>query len=154
LYAVWESMELSSAKELVPLAARYTLYPVMVTLDAEGACQLKPTSCGLPVPLRGTVRVEFVDDVLLMVICPVAEPTAVGSNVRVTVAVCPGLSFVGRLTTEAEKPLPVTAREFTVTAAVPLEVRVTVCVVELFTPTPPKAMLAAFKVSAGVPTFN
>jgi hypothetical protein len=119
-------MEFTKAKELPPLGARYTLYPLIGTPDPVGACQLRSTLCGSPVPVRGTVTVEFVDDVLLMVICPVAEPTAVGSKVSVTVTVCPGLSLAGRLTGEAEKPVPVTARELTVTAAVPLEVRVTV----------------------------
>ena len=108
----------------------------------------------MPVPLRGTVTVGFVDAVLLMVSLPVTEPTAVGSNVSVRVTVCPGLRVAGRLTAEAEKPVPVTAMELTVTAAVPLEVRVTVCVVELFTTIPPNAMLVAFTVSAGVPAFN
>jgi hypothetical protein len=147
-------MEFSSAKEVAPLGARYTLYPVMETLDPEGACQLRSTSSGLPEPLKGTVSVGFADDVLLMVNWPVAEPTALGSNVSVTLTVCPGLSVAGRLTADAEKPLPVTAMELTVTAAVPLEVKVTVCVVELFTATPPNAMLVAFTVSAGVPAFS
>jgi hypothetical protein len=147
-------MEFSKAKELPPLGARYTLYPLIGTLDPEGACQLRSTLCGSPVPLRGTVKVGFADDVLLMVTCPVTAPTAFGSNVRVTVIVCPGLSVAGRLTGEAEKPVPATAREFTVTAAVPLDVSVTVCVVALFTTTPPNAMLVAFSASAGVPALS
>jgi hypothetical protein len=95
-----------------------------------------------------------VDDVLLIVSCPLAAPTTVGSNVSVAVIVCPGLSVAGRLTGEAEKPVPVIAREFTVTAAVPLDVRVTVCVVAVFNATPPKAMLVAFTASAGVPALS
>ncbi len=147
-------MEFTTANELLPPDARYTLYPVIVTLDPVGACQLRSTWCGSPVPLRGTVNVGFVDELLLMLSCPVAEPTADGLNVKVTVTVCPGFSVAGRLTAEAEKPLPVTATEFTVTAAVPLEVRVTVCVVELFTTTPPNEMLVAFTPSAGVAAFS
>ncbi len=126
----------------------------MATLDPEGACQLRATSSGLPVPVSGTVTVELVDDVLLTVICPVAEPTADGSKVSVTVSVCPGLSVAGRLAAEAEKPVPVTAMELTVTAAVPLEVKVTVCAVGLFTAAAPNAMLVAFKVNAGVPALS
>ena len=91
---------------------------------------------------------------LLIVSCPLAAPTTVGSNVSVAVIVCPGLSVAGRLTGEAEKPVPVIAREFTVTAAVPLDVRVTVCVVAVFNATPPKAMLVAFTASAAVPALS
>jgi hypothetical protein len=91
--------------------------------------------------------VEFVDELLLMLSCPVAEPTARGLNVSVTVTACPGFSVAGRLTPEAENPLPVTVREFTVTGAVPLEVG-------LFTTTPPNETLVAFRVSVGVPALS
>lgn len=37
----------------------------------------------MAVPLSGMVRVEFVDELLLMVSCPVIEPVVVGSKVRV-----------------------------------------------------------------------
>jgi len=154
VYAVCVFIEFSSANELAPLAARYTLYPVIGTLDPVGACQLRSTSCGSPVPLRERVAVGFVDELLLMLSCPVAGPTADGSNVSVTVSVCPGFNVAGRLTAEAEKPAPDTVNEFTVTGAVPLEVRVTVCVVELFTITVPNATLVAFRVSAGVAAFS
>jgi len=50
----------------------------------------------------------------------------VGLNVNVRLSVCPGLSFAGRLTDDVENPVPVTEIELTVTAAVPLDVRVTV----------------------------
>ena len=81
------------------------------------------------VPLRAIVSVEFVDELLVIVSWPVLEPVVVGSNVRVTSNVCPGLSVAGTLTGDREKPVPVTEIEFTVTAAFPVEVRVTVCVV-------------------------
>jgi len=64
------------------------------------------------------------------------------------------LSVAGRLTADDENPLPVTAIELTVTGAVPLEVRVTVCVVELFTETAPKEMLLAFTFSVGMPALS
>ena len=67
---------------------------------------------------------------------------------------CPAFSVVGRLNDEAEKPLPVTATELTVTGPEPLEVSVTVCVVELFTTTEPNEMLVAFTVNAGAEAFN
>jgi hypothetical protein len=108
----------------------------------------------LPVPLRTTAIVGFVDELLPIVSCPVTEPVDDGLNVRVTVIVFPGLRVAGRLVGDAEKPLPLTVIELTVTEAVPVEVRVTVWVVGLFNTTPPNAMLVAFTDSAGVPAFN
>ena len=91
-----------------------------------GALQLRSTWCGSPVPLNATVMVEFIDALLVTVNWPVADPRTVGLNVKVSDIVWPGLSFAGRLTAETEKPLPETATEFTVTAAVPVDVSVTV----------------------------
>jgi hypothetical protein len=110
--------------------------------------------CGLPVPLRATVAVGFVEELLPMLSCPVTEPAVDGLNVSVSVTACPGLSVAGRLMADAEKPLPVTVIDFTVTAEVPVEVKVTVCVVELFTTTPPNEIVVAFTDSVGVPAFN
>ena len=105
-------------------------------------------------PLRATVMVELLDELLVMVSFPLAAPLVAGSNVRVTESDLPGFSVAGKLTADDAKPLPDTAIELTVTGAVPLEVRVTVCVVELFTETAPKAMLLEFTFSVGVPAFN
>ncbi len=148
------SIEPNTANELVPPGARYTLYPAIGSLDPVGAFQLKSTWSGFPVPLRGTVRVGFVDELLLIVSCPVAAPTADGLNVSVTVIACPGFNVAGRLGEETEKPLPVAVTEFTVTAAVPLEVSVTVCVVGVFTAAPPNEMLVAFRVRADAAAFS
>jgi hypothetical protein len=102
------------------------LYPEIGSLDPVGAIQLRFTSCGLPVPLKPTVAVGLVDELLLTVSCPVRAPTVVGSNVSVTVSDWPGFKVAGMLAAEAEKPLPVAEIELTVTVAVPLEVSVTV----------------------------
>ena len=74
--------------------------------------------------------VGLVDEVLEIDNWPVALPARVGLNVSVTLSVWPGFSFTGRVTADVEKPLPVTLMVFTVTAAVPVDVSVTVCVVE------------------------
>ena len=100
------------------------------------------------------MTVGFVDALLVIVSCPVADPVAVGLKVSVTFNVWPGVKVAGRVTAEAEKPVPLTETPLTVTAAVPLEVRVTVCVVEPLTTTAPNAMLVALMVSAGVAAFN
>ncbi len=147
-------MEPNTANEVLPTGARYTLYPAIGTLDPLGAFQFKSTWCGFPVPLRGTVRLGFVDELLLIVNCPVAAPTAEGSNVSVTVIVWPGFKVSGRLGEEAEKPLPVAVMDVTVTAAVPLEVSVTVCVVGVFTAAPPNEILVAFRVSPDAAAFS
>ena len=64
------------------------------------------------------------------------------------------MSVAGRLAGETAKPLPVTVTEFTVTAAVPVEVRVTVCVVALLTTMAPNEMLLAFMLRTGVAAFS
>ena len=101
------------------------------------------------VPLSGIVSVGFVDELLLMVSWPVIDPVVVGSNVKVIPVACPGLRVNGKPIDANENPPPVTAMEFTVTAAVPLEVMVTVWVVGVFTKTLPKGILVAFTLSTG-----
>jgi hypothetical protein len=98
--------------------------------------------------------VGFADELLPIVSWPVAGPTEDGANVSVKTTVCPGFKVAGRLIDETEKPLPVTATEFTVTAAVPVELSVTVWVVERFTTTDPNEMLVAFSVSVDVAAFS
>ena len=58
--------------------------------------------------------------------------------------------MTGKLDPDIENPVPVTTAEFTVTGAVPLEVRVTVCVVLEFKLTAPNGMLVALTVRTGV----
>jgi len=60
----------------------------------------------------------------------------------------------GRLTDDVENPLPVTAIDLTVSAAVPFEVNVTLCVVEWFTTSAPKEIVVAFTLKAGVAAFS
>ena len=133
-----------------PPASRYTL----IAVEPVGTPQFRTTWWGLPVPLRAKVIVALLDDVLVIDNCPVNEPVAGGSNVNVMSAVSPGLSVNGRLMGDIEKPVPFTATEFTVTAAPPLEVKVTVCVVAVFTTTAPNEMLLAFAVSKAVAAFS
>ena len=83
-------------------------------------------NCGVvPVPLMLTVTVGLVEELLLMVRVPVAEPAVVGSNWTCRVAVWLGFSVKGKVAPETVKPVPEMLSELTVTAAVPLEVRVT-----------------------------
>ena len=50
-----------------PLAARYTLYPVIVVPDALGGFHASSTWCGFAVPLRPIVTVELEDELLEIV---------------------------------------------------------------------------------------
>lgn len=89
--------------------------------------QLSALSAALaaPVPLRLTVCGLPVEELLAIASAPVAAPAVVGSNCTVTVAVCPGLSVVGRLPLVIEKPVPVTVAPLKVTAVLPVELSVT-----------------------------
>jgi hypothetical protein len=60
------------------------------------------------------------------------------------------LSVTGKVAPDTEKPAPVASAELTVTADVPVEVKVTVCVAGEFNTTLPKGMLFALMVNVGV----
>jgi len=64
------------------------------------------------------------------------------------------LRVSGKVAPETEKPVPVTVAALTVTAAVPDEVRVTVCVVGVLTLTLPKLRLDALRLSVGMAAFS
>jgi hypothetical protein len=99
------------------------------------------------VALRATPVVEPVDELLLIVICPLAVPVDVGRNCTCSVTAWPGFSVTGRLPLTIVKPAPVIAAEFTVTGAVPVDVSVNDCVVDVFTVTLPKLKLVALTVN-------
>ena len=98
-------------------------------------------------PLKLTEVVGFVDDVLLIVSAPVTAPDAVGANFTVSVNVCFGFNVTGKVDPDTVKPVPVIVAELTFTAAVPLDVSVTVCVGLDPTATLPKAKLPGLTVS-------
>jgi hypothetical protein len=110
-------------------------------------------NCGvvaMPVPLRLTVAVALVDELLVMVSLPETAPVAAGLNCTVRLNVCLGLSVTGKLDPETVKPVPLMAAELIVTGAVPLDVSVTDCVEEVPTVTLPKLKLARLTVKVGV----
>jgi hypothetical protein len=102
------------------------------------------------VPLKITTVVEPVEELLLIVICPLAAPGLVGSNCTWSVRDCVGLKVTGKLFPMIVKPAPVIAAEFTVTGEVPVEVNVNDCVVGVFTVTLPKLKVAALRVNCGL----
>jgi hypothetical protein len=102
------------------------------------------------VPLRVTTAVLPVDELLLIVSCPLADPVVVGSNCTCRVIDCVEFSVTGKLLPTIEKPAPVIAAAFTVTGEVPVDVKVSDCVVAVFTVTLPKLRLAALTDNCGL----
>ena len=85
---------------------------------------------------------------------PVAAPAVFGSNCRVRVEACPGLSVTGNETPEALNPVPVSVAAVTVTGALPLDEMLTDCVAGVLRSTLPKATLVALSDSVGVAAFR
>jgi hypothetical protein len=106
------------------------------------------------VPLNGIVIFVPVDELLETTSWPVAEPAEVGSNCSVRLVVWPGLSVTGSVDAEIKKPAPVTVAELTVTAAVPVDDKIKVCVVGVLTETLPNGTLVALMLSVGTAAFN
>jgi hypothetical protein len=102
------------------------------------------------VPLKATTAVSPLDELLLMVICPLAAPVDVGRNCTCSVIDCVGFSVTGKLPPTIVKPVPVIAAELTVTGAVPVDVSVNDWVVAVFTVTLPKLNVAALIVNCGL----
>ena len=61
-----------------------------------------------------------------------------------------GFNVAGKPPPTREKPVPLIVAEFIVTGAVPVELKVSVCVVDVFTVTSPKLKLPALIVSCGL----
>lgn len=110
-------------------------------------------SCGVvvPVPLRPTATVAFVDELLLMLSVPVDAPAVVGANCTLSVNVCLGLRVAGKVAPETVNPVPPIVAELTVTGDVPLEVIVTPSVAFEPTATLPKLKEVGLIVHCGVP---
>ena len=78
---------------------------------------------------------------LVTVTEPVALPVTVGANFMLSVAVCEGFRVAGVVTPLTEYPVPLTATVEILTAAFPVLVRTTDCVVLLPVATDPKLIL-------------
>lgn len=113
-------------------------------------------NCGVvagavPVPLKDTVFVLLLDELLLIVSFPVTAPLADGANCTVSVSVCFGFKVAGRLPPTMLKPDPVIESAFTVNASEPDDVSVNDCVADEFTVTLPKLNVVALTVNCGLP---
>jgi hypothetical protein len=111
-------------------------------------------NCGLgaaaPVPLRATAAVLPLDELLLIIICPLAVPVAIGLNCICSVSDWFGFKVAGKLPPPRKNPAPLIVAEFTVTEAIPVDVSVSVCVVDVFTVTLPKLKFPTLNVSCGL----
>jgi hypothetical protein len=116
--------------------------------------QFKAVSTAMPVPLSPITVVLPVEELLVMVSCPEAAPAVVGSNCAVKIAVWAGDRVSGNVTPEMLKPVPVTVAALIVMAAVPEEVKVTVCVAGVLTATLPKARLDALRLRVDTAAFS
>jgi hypothetical protein len=108
-------------------------------------------NCGLGsavlVPLKATTTALPVDELLLIVICPLAAPAAVGRYCTCSVIDCVGFSVAGKLPPTIAKLAPVIAAELIITGDVPVDVSVKDCVIDVLTVTLPKLRLAALTVN-------
>lgn len=132
------------------------MYPDTGSGEVAGAIQAKLTwyEAATPAALRVTVAVGLVEEVLEIVTCPDTVPVVVGRNATFSAAVWPGFRVTGKVIPDRLKPEPVTVAEFTVTADVPVEVRVIDCVAVVLRVTSPKLMLPVLRVSVGTAAFN
>jgi hypothetical protein len=87
------------------------------------------------------------DELLPIVICPVAAPADAGLNCTCSVIDWPGFSVTGNWPPTMVKPLPVIVTELTVTGDVPVDVSVNDCVVAVFTAKLSKFRLVALTVN-------
>jgi hypothetical protein len=132
------------------------LYPATGSGEVAGAFHVTETAYApaAPVPLKEMEAVGLVEELLVTVNWPVAEPAVVGSNSTLRVADWLGFSVRGKLAPEKENPVPEMVAELTVTGAVPDEVRVSDCVDGEFKLTSPKATLLALMVSVDTVALN
>lgn len=102
-----------------------------------------PEVAATPVPVRVITLELPVDELLVIVNCPEAAPEVPGENSSVRARVWPGCSVAGNAAPERLKPVPLTDAALAVTAAEPVEDKVTTAVTLLLTVTFPKATLVA-----------
>jgi hypothetical protein len=120
----------------------------------EALLQERLLSTGLPVPLKLTTVDEPLEELLDSVNCPLSAPAVVGANCTVSEAVWPGFKVNGKVAPETEYPEPVTAAALTVTAELPVEDNVSVCVVDEPTATVPNETLELLTASVDVAAPN
>jgi hypothetical protein len=96
-----------------------------------------------------TTEVLPLVELLVNVSVPVAAPIAVGPNATCNLIAMFGLNVTGKVAPEIVNPVPLRLAALTVTAELPVEVKVTDCVAGLPRGTLPKFKLVVLKVNTG-----
>jgi hypothetical protein len=104
----------------------------------------------VPVPLRLTMLVAPLEELLEIAMLPLAAPATVGSKLTWRPTDWPEFSFTGNVAPDIVNPVPASVAELTISAAVPDEVKVRVWVEVVFSVTLPKARAVALTVNCGV----
>ena len=143
-------------KTLVPPVAAETLTITVQTSVVEpmteALAQVIAVTSGTPVPVRliaVLVPAELLS-LLGMVNAPVTAPATAGSNVRVKTVVCPGFRVTGKVVPVNAKPAPDIVGALMVRGRLPVELKVTVFVTAVVTPSLPNAKLVALVVRVRV----
>ena len=123
--------------------------PAAVMVPLVQLSELSAAAVAVPVPLRLTTAEGLVEELLVMVNCPVAAPAVEGSNCKVSVAAWLGFNVTGNEAPDIVKPVPDSAAALMVTGAVPVDVNVSNFVEAMLTATLPKLMLVELALSAG-----
>ena len=140
---------------LLPAAVfRVTVHWSVPDPVIDPLAQLSPLTIGTPVPDRLTFWAGPLEEVLVNVNWPADVPAAVGSNCTLRFAESPGFKVRGNVSPETANPAPLTVAAFTVTADVPVDERISVCVANVPTSTLPKFMLPALRVKMDDTAFN
>ena len=100
-----------------------------------------------PNPLRLITAVLAVEELLVIVSCPVAAPGTVGSNCNASAICWPGFNVSGNVAPDTEKPAPVNVAALTVTGSAPVEANVKDWVAVVFSGTVSNARLVALTCS-------
>jgi hypothetical protein len=98
-----------------------------------------PTGEFVPLPVREMVTVGFVGSLLVIAKLPFPDPTAVGRNVNVNVAVCPVLMVLGVVIPLTANPVPVNVSSEMVRSEPPAFEMIKFSVLCVPTPTLPKS---------------
>ena len=131
-----------SVRVSVDLVSTVTL-PKARVLALSVNCGVDSTN---PIPLRLTVAALPVDELLEMVMVPLASPATVGSKLTSRFNVCPGFSVAGSVTFDTENAVPVTVTEMIETGELPVEASTSRRVVVLLKVELPKARLVELTV--------
>ena len=104
---------------------RVTVQLSVVALVIDALVQLRLLGIACPVPLKATVEVVPVEELLVKVNEPLVAPAVVGLKAIARVADFPAASVRGKVAPESVKPVPLRDAALTVTEPVPDEVSVT-----------------------------